>query len=182
MSSELIGVLGIVVLFLFMATRMWIGFAMALVGFFGIAVLRGGFAQALNVMGSSPFTTINSYTMTVVPMFLLMGLVISETSIGRGLYRAANAWIGHFRGGLAAATTCASGLLGAICSSHMTGTIIIEQVFTIPGVGRLLLSSISNRDFPVVQAIVVIMAAWIVLVNFAADLLYQLVDPRLRLR
>ena len=64
----------------------------------------------------------------------------------------------------------------------MTGTIIIEQVFTIPGVGRLLLSSISNRDFPVVQAIVVIMAAWIVLVNFAADLLYQLVDPRLRLR
>lgn len=128
MSSELIGVLGIVVLFLFMATRMWIGFAMALVGFFGIAVLRGGFAQALNVMGSSPFTTINSYTMTVVPMFLLMGLVISETSIGRGLYRAANAWIGHFRGGLAAATTCASGLLGAICSSHMTGTIIMSKI------------------------------------------------------
>lgn len=128
MSSELIGVLGILVLFGFMATRMWIGFSMALVGFFGIAVLRGSFVQALNVVGSSPFTTINSYTMTVVPMFLLMGLVISETSIGRGLYRAANAWIGSFRGGLAAATTCASGLLGAICSSHMTGTIIMSKI------------------------------------------------------
>ncbi len=128
MSSEVIGVLGIVLLFAFMATRMWIGFSMTLVGFLGIAVLRGGFAQALNVVGSSPFNTINSYTMTVVPMFLLMGLVISETSIGKGLYRAAYAWIGHFRGGLAAATTCASGLLGAICSSHMTGTIIMSKI------------------------------------------------------
>ena len=64
----------------------------------------------------------------------------------------------------------------------MTGTIIIEQVFTIPGIGRLLLASINNRDFPVVQAIVVILAAWIVIVNFVADLLYQLVDPRIRLR
>ena len=63
----------------------------------------------------------------------------------------------------------------------MTGSIIIEQVFTIPGIGRLLLASINNRDFPVVQAIVVILAAWIVIVNFVADLINQLVDPRLRL-
>lgn len=128
MSTEMIGVIGIIVLFIFMATRMWIGFSMALVGFLGIVVLRGGFVQALNVIGSSPFNTINSYTMTTVPMFLLMGLVISETSIGKGLYRAAYAWIGRFRGGLAAATTCASGLLGAICSSHMTGTIIMSKI------------------------------------------------------
>lgn len=64
----------------------------------------------------------------------------------------------------------------------MTGSIIIEQVFTVPGIGRLLLSSISNRDFPVVQAIVVLLATWIVVINFLADLLYQLVDPRIRLR
>jgi peptide/nickel transport system permease protein len=64
----------------------------------------------------------------------------------------------------------------------ITGSIIIEQVFTVPGIGRLLLTSINNRDYPVVQAIVVILAAWIVIVNFAADLLYQLVDPRLRPR
>lgn len=72
--------------------------------------------------------------------------------------------------------------LAVSAAEIMTGTIIIEQVFTIPGVGRLLLASISNRDFPVVQAIVVILAAWIVLVNFVADLLYQLVDPRVQLR
>ena len=64
----------------------------------------------------------------------------------------------------------------------VTSSIIIEQVFTVPGIGRLLLASINNRDFPVVQAIVVMLAAWIVTVNFVADLLNQLVDPRMRLR
>lgn len=72
--------------------------------------------------------------------------------------------------------------LAVSAAEIMTGTIVIEQVFTIPGVGRLLLASIGNRDFPVVEAIVVIMAAWIVIVNFIADLLYQLVDPRIRMR
>ena len=70
--------------------------------------------------------------------------------------------------------------LAVSAAEIMTGSIIIEQVFTIPGVSRLLLASISNRDFPVVQAIVVVMAAWIVIVNFATDLLYQLADPRIR--
>ena len=64
--------------------------------------------------------------------------------------------------------------LAVSAAEIMTGSI------TIPGVSRLLLASISNRDFPVVQAIVVVMAAWIVIVNFAADLLYQLADPRIR--
>jgi ABC-type dipeptide/oligopeptide/nickel transport system permease component len=63
----------------------------------------------------------------------------------------------------------------------VAGSIIIEQVFTIPGIGRLLLSSISNRDYPVVQAIVVLIAFWVVLVNFLADMHYQLVEPRIRL-
>ena len=72
--------------------------------------------------------------------------------------------------------------LAVSAAEIMTSCIIVEQVFTIPGVGRLLLSSISNRDYPVVQAIVVILAAWIVLVNFAADLLSQAADPRIRPR
>ena len=72
--------------------------------------------------------------------------------------------------------------LAVSAAEIMTSSSVIEQVFTIPGVGRLLLSSISSRDFPVVQAIVVILAVWIVLVNFAADLLYQAVDPRIRMR
>ena len=63
----------------------------------------------------------------------------------------------------------------------VAGSIVIEQVFSIPGIGRLLLASIANRDFPVVQAIVVILALWVVVVNFIADVLYQCIDPRIRL-
>lgn len=72
--------------------------------------------------------------------------------------------------------------LAVSAAEIMTGSIIIERVFAIPGISQLLMTSISGRDFPVVQAIVVILAAWIVVINFAADLLYQLVDPRIRLR
>lgn len=56
-----------------------------------------------------------------------------------------------------------------------------SRSFAIPGLGRLLLSSISGRDYPVVQAVVVILAFWVVLVNLIADLINQRLDPRLRL-
>lgn len=64
----------------------------------------------------------------------------------------------------------------------VAGSIIIEQVFAVPGMGRMLLQSISARDYPVVQAIIVIIAFVVVLANFAADLIYQVVDPRIELR
>jgi peptide/nickel transport system permease protein len=63
----------------------------------------------------------------------------------------------------------------------VAGSIVVEQVFAIPGLGRLLVASISNRDYPVVQAIVVILAFWVVLAGTAADLINQRIDPRLRL-
>lgn len=63
----------------------------------------------------------------------------------------------------------------------VAGGIVVEQVFAIPGLGRLLVASISNRDYPVVQAIVVILAFWVVLAGTVADLINQRIDPRLRL-
>ena len=63
----------------------------------------------------------------------------------------------------------------------VAGSIVVEQVFVIPGLGRMLVTSIHNRDYPVVQAIVVILAFWVVLAGTAADVINQRVDPRLRL-
>lgn len=63
----------------------------------------------------------------------------------------------------------------------IAGSIIVEQVFGIPGMGRMLLNSIGSRDYPVVQAIVVIIAVLVVLVNFIVDIVYQYTDPRIRL-
>lgn len=64
----------------------------------------------------------------------------------------------------------------------LAGSLIIEQVFSIPGLGRMLVSSIANRDYPVVQAIIVCIAFVIVFINFLADLLYRTMDPRIRMR
>ena len=64
----------------------------------------------------------------------------------------------------------------------VAGSVVIEQVFSLPGLGRMLLTSIANRDYPVVQAVVVIVAFWVVLVNLLADLINQRLDPRLRLQ
>lgn len=62
----------------------------------------------------------------------------------------------------------------------VAASIVVEQVFNLPGLGRLLLTSISSRDYPTVQAIVVVLAFWVVLANTIADLLNRRIDPRLR--
>jgi peptide/nickel transport system permease protein len=60
------------------------------------------------------------------------------------------------------------------------GTVIIEQIFALPGLGRLLFTSITNRDYPLVQSSVLVIAAGFVLVNLIVDLAYRAIDPRTR--
>ena len=71
--------------------------------------------------------------------------------------------------------------LGQTLAEIIGAGIVVEQVLGIPGLGRFLVLSISHRDYPVVQAIVVILAFWVVLAGTIADLLNQYIDPRLRL-
>ena len=68
--------------------------------------------------------------------------------------------------------------IGLLVAEVMAGSIMVEQVFNIPGMGRLLVTSISNRDFNVVAAIVIYIAATVVTVNMLVDILYKLIDPR----
>ena len=72
--------------------------------------------------------------------------------------------------------------LAVTIADIVAGSIIVEQVFIVPGLGRLLLLSISNRDYPVVLAIIMIISALVIFVNFLADVAYQLIDPRIRLQ
>ena len=71
--------------------------------------------------------------------------------------------------------------LGMTFTDIIAGSIIVEQVFGIPGMGRILLTSISNRDYPVVMAIIVCLAAAVIIINGLVDLVYQWIDPRIRL-
>ncbi len=70
--------------------------------------------------------------------------------------------------------------LGMTLADIVAGSLVIEQVFSIPGYGRLLISSIANRDYPVVQAIIAIIAMIVIIINLLVDILYRVLDPRLR--
>ena len=71
---------------------------------------------------------------------------------------------------------------GMTIADIVANSIILEQVFSIPGMGNLLITSISNRDYPVVQGILVLIAALIIIINFVVDLLYGRIDPRIRVK
>jgi peptide/nickel transport system permease protein len=72
-------------------------------------------------------------------------------------------------------------LLGLSVGYLMGSTVIVERVFSLPGVGSLLVDSISARDYPVVQAITLVFAVFVILVNVATDLVYTYLDPRVQL-
>ncbi len=72
-------------------------------------------------------------------------------------------------------------VLGMIVADVLGGSLIIEQVFALPGMGRLLVSSISYRDFPLVQGMILYIAIIVTCINFIVDIMYGLLDPRIRL-
>lgn len=71
-------------------------------------------------------------------------------------------------------------VIGLIVAALLSGAVVTEQIFNIPGVGRLLIQAIGRRDFPLVQGAVLVISAIYVLVNLAVDLLYAVIDPRIR--
>ena len=100
-----------------------------------------------------------------------------RTAISRGNDRSGVLWRHVLKNALVPVVS----FLAQTMAEIVAGSIVVEQVFAIPGLGRILVASISNRDYPVVQAIVVILAFWVVLAGMAADLVNQRIDPRLRL-
>jgi peptide/nickel transport system permease protein len=70
---------------------------------------------------------------------------------------------------------------GIVFTSMLTGAVLVEQVFALPGIGSLLISSINNKDVIVVQGITMLVATLVVVVNLLIDLAYLAVDPRIRL-
>jgi peptide/nickel transport system permease protein len=108
----------------------------------------------------------------------ISNLNFARTALGKGVSRRAFVWRHLFLNSLTAVVTMSGIQLGYL----LGGTVIVEQVFILPGMGRLLISSINNRDFPVVQSVTLIFAAGFVIVNIVVDLFYTLIDPRTRER
>src|ERR1700735_3548844 len=101
-----------------MLLRVPVGMAMGLVGVSGFAYIVGGTA-ALKSVGLTSMRTVTDYTFGVIPMFLLMGAFVSNSGMSRELFRAANSFVGHFKGGLGIATIAACAGFAAISGSSV---------------------------------------------------------------
>ena len=121
MSPIEVGIAGFVLLFLLLfSLRVPIGIGMGLVGFLGFVYLSGVDA-GLGVLRTVPYRTAASYTLCVVPLFVLMGDFAFRSGVSKELYDASYKWIGHLPGGLAMATIVACAGFGAICGSSQAG-------------------------------------------------------------
>ncbi len=118
MSTDAVAIAGFVVLFGLMLLRVPVGMAMGLVGVTGYAYLTGG-GPALKLVGQTSMRTVTDYTFGVIPMFLLMGAFVSTSGVSRELFRAANAAVGHLKGGLGIATIVACAGFAAISGSSV---------------------------------------------------------------
>ena len=118
MSTDLIAFGGFVTLFVLMLLRVPVGMAMGLVGVVGYSMIAGA-GPALKLVGQTSMRTVTDYTFGVIPMFMLMGAFVSVSGISKELFRAANACVGHLRGGLGMATVLACGGFAAICGSSV---------------------------------------------------------------
>jgi C4-dicarboxylate transporter DctM subunit len=118
LSTNAVAVIGFVVLFVLMLLRVPVGMAMGLVGVVGYSYIAGT-GPALKLVGQTSMRTVTDYTFGVIPMFMLMGAFVSVSGVSRELFRAANSFIGHLRGGLGVATVLACGGFAAICGSSV---------------------------------------------------------------
>jgi C4-dicarboxylate transporter DctM subunit len=116
MSPALVGALGVGLMLLMIFMGVWVGTAMLVAGFVGFIYLEG-FPKAFTILGTEPYSQIASYVLACVPLYILMGIIVSLTGIAGDLYNTANKWIGSVKGGLAIATTMACGAFAAICGS-----------------------------------------------------------------
>ena len=127
MSADAVAVLGFVVLFVLMLLRVPVGMAMGLVGVCGFSYLVG-WGPAFKNVGHTTMRTVTDYNFAVIPLFLLMGSFASTSGMSRELFRGANAFLGHLRGGLGIATIAACSGFAAICGSSVATAATFSRV------------------------------------------------------
>lgn len=113
---------------------------------------------------------------TRAAMLEVKGLNYARTARGKGLASWVVTWKHLFLSALVPVVTMSGIQLGYL----LGGTVVVEQIFVLPGLGRLLITSINNRDFPVVQSVTLIFAAGFIIINMLTDVLYTIIDPRAR--
>ncbi len=126
MSVSLIGFASLMVLIF---ARVPIGMSMGLIGFFGFAYLSDyNWIAALSMVSRRVIDTSQSYSLSVIPLFILMGNLVTRSGLSRELYKASYAFLGHLKGGLSMATVVACGSFSAICGSSLATAATMAKV------------------------------------------------------
>ena len=134
MSIGLVAALGVLLLLVLIFARVPIAIALAASGLLGYAALDG-WAPALKMFGRVPFTLASAYSLSVIPLFILMGAVASRANMAKEMFDAANGLFSGVRGALANAAIGASALFGAICGSSIATAATFSKV-SIPEMRR----------------------------------------------
>ncbi|MGD9576807.1 MAG: TRAP transporter large permease [Syntrophorhabdus sp.] len=116
MNEVMVGIIGLCIVLLLFLTGIELAFAMILIGFLGFGYLIS-FSAAFNLLAKDVFDVFNSYSFTVIPLFVLMGQVAFNSGIAKRLFDAAYKFIGHVPGGLAIATVAGATAFKSICGS-----------------------------------------------------------------
>ncbi len=128
MSSLEIGIWSMPVLLLLIFLRMPIGLAMIVCGLGGTMILTGGETVVLAKLKNETYSTFSNYSLSIVPLFLLMGQFATLGGMSTALFKAAEAWLGHRKGGVAMASVGACAGFGAICGSSLATAATMGQV------------------------------------------------------
>jgi len=134
MSPEMTGIVGIVLFFVVLAFKMQIGLSMLFVGLLGFAYLSSPKAM-LAKLGMDAFAHASVHALSVIPLFVLMGLFLFHAGLGHEIYKALYAWIGRVRGGLGMATIGACGVFGAL-SGSIIATVATFTAVALPEMRR----------------------------------------------
>ena len=126
-QSLFLGLVGLVALVLLIGIRVPIAYAMIVVGAVGTIALNGH-AVFLNQLKTLGFSQFSKYDMSVIPMFVLMGYIATRAGLSQDLFRAANAWFGRMRGGVAMSAIAACAGFGAVCGSSLATATTMGQV------------------------------------------------------
>jgi len=170
-------------------------FAILLILLFAVKlqwVSAGGFPGWSEDDGGGPWQGLKALLLPAVALALVQAAILARvtrsavlevmredyvrTARAKGLSRRATLWRHVLRNAMIPVLT----IMGLQFANLITGTIVVENVFVLPGIGRLVFQAIANRDLVVVRDVVMLLVAVVVVVNFVVDLLYAAVDPRLK--
>lgn len=127
MSGDILAVTGFAALFAMMILRVPIGVAMGLVGVGGFAGVAG-WKPALNLLAQSPIRTVTDFNLTLIPFFVLMGVLATNSGMSRELFRSGRHWFGFLRGGMAMSTIGACAGFAAICGSSVATAATMTKI------------------------------------------------------